>query len=65
MYGNYWAEAGEEWIEEEAIPEWRGGGEGDSKIGDQLSGTQWRQLKELLAEFSDVMSSNPERKTVI
>ena len=69
-YGNYWAEVdGEDWTEEEEekeeIPEWRGGGEGDTKVGDQLSETQRGQLKELLTEFGDVMSNNPGRTTVV
>ena len=34
-YGNYTAEAGEDWMEEE-IPKWRGDGEGVSKVGVQL-----------------------------
>ena len=47
-YGNYWAEAdGEDWTEEEEeIPEWRGGGEGDSKVGDRLFEAQRGQLEE-------------------
>ncbi|KAL5516317.1 hypothetical protein EMCRGX_G001610 [Ephydatia muelleri] len=65
--GNYWAEAdGEDWTEEEEeIPEWRGGGEGDSKVGDRLSEAQRGQLEELLTEFGDVMSNNPGRTTVV
>ena len=66
-YGNYWAEAdGEDWTEEEEeILEWRGGGEGDSKVGDRLSEAQRGQLEELLTEFGDVMSNNPGRTTVV
>ena len=66
-YGNYWAEAdGEDWTEEEEeIPEWRGGGEGDSKVRDQLSKAQRGQLEELLREFGDVMSNNPGRTAVV
>ena len=66
-YGNYWAEAdGEDWTEEEEkIPEWRGGGEGDSKVGDRLFEAQRGQLEELLTEFGDVMSNNPGRTMVV
>ena len=66
-YGNYWAEAdGEDWTEEEEeIPEWRGGGEGDSKVGDRLSEAQRGQLEELLTEYGDVMSNNPGRTAVV
>ncbi|KAL5516790.1 hypothetical protein EMCRGX_G002203 [Ephydatia muelleri] len=66
-YGNYWAEAdGEDWTEEEEeIPEWRGGGEGDSKVRDQLSEAQRGQLEELLTEFGDVISNNPGRTAVV
>ena len=35
------------------IPEWRGGGEGDSKVGDRLFEAQRGQLEELLTEYGD------------
>lgn len=58
-------EEGEE-TEEEDIPEWRGGGGGEPKMGVQLSDSQKVQLRELLDEFREVMSSTPGRtsKTV-
>ena len=66
-YGNYWAEAdGEDWTEEEEeIPGWRGGGEGDSNVGNRLYEAQRGQLEELLTEFGDVMSNNPGRTAVV
>ena len=61
--GNYWADAGgEDWSEED-IPEWRGGGEGNPKIGEPT--TQRLELEELLKEFTEVMSSSPGRTTLM
>lgn len=63
--GNYWADAGgEDWSEEDD-PEWRGGGEGDPKIGEQVTTTQKSQLEELLKEFTEVMSSSLGRTTLM
>eukprot|EP00731_Ephydatia_muelleri_P009850 Em0005g436a len=51
---------GEE-TEEEDIPEWRGGGVGEPKMGVQLSESQKVQIRELLDEFWEVMSGTPGR----
>ena len=56
--GNYWAEADgkeETKVEEEDIPEWRGGSEGDPQIEEQLTTTQRSHLLGLLKEFADVL----------
>ena len=47
--------------EEEDIPEWRGGGDGEPKMGVQLSESQKVQIRELLDEFREVMSGTPGR----
>ena len=47
--------------EEEDIPEWRGGGDGVPNMGVQLSESQKVQIRELLDEFREVMSSKPGR----
>ena len=51
---------GEE-TEEEDIPEWRGGGDGEPKMGVQLSESHKVQIREVLDEFWEVMSSTPGR----
>ena len=47
--------------EKKHIPEWRGGGGGEPKMGIQLSDSQNVQTRELLDEFQEVMSSTPGR----
>ena len=51
-------EEGEE-AEEEDIPEWRGGEDGEHKMCDQLLDSQKVQIQKLLHEFQEVMSSTP------
>ena len=53
-------EEGEE-AEEEDIPEWRGGEDGEPKMCDQLLDSQKVQIRKLLHEFQEVMSSTPGR----
>ena len=51
-------EEGEE-AEEEDIPEWRRGEDGEPKICDQLLDSQKVQILKLLHEFQEVMNSTP------